>query len=828
MALFTGLTLSLTSFLGGTTAAAAISAFLVDTASQVLTSMLVGLILGGDKSPAFAIQGSIQTGEDVPRGIVLGMFMAERSLVWGNEWGSAGSTPNAYLTTVYALSDLPVKGLSRVRVNGAWVTLSAATDEKGQIVDEFVSSNNAPFLWVKFYDGTQTAADTFLTGTVADAEYPYESTRVGYGVAYAIVTARINQEMFSGFPDVEFEIDGVKLYDISKDSTAGGSGTQRWATPSTWGGDGDYLPVVQAYNIMRGMTYGSAWFYGFQGVTAGRLPQADWVAAIGDCRASITIPTGTEPRFRASGYLRVSTENSAALEALMAACAGRIADLGGIYKPTTGVIGAAVRALVSGDVLTEFEQKFVPIKRQDELTNAISAAYPNPDDGYEIRKSPLIVDTALEAKHGGRRAQELNLYNVPYKHQIQRLQKMASKEILRARRHTLVLGPDWWDIECDQISYTDAEHGYSAKKFRVDTVTDLTDGNVAISIIEHDGADYDLDTWAGYQSTTNAHSLISRRAFPGQTVPGFDVQAITLSDGLVGRKQAIRIFWTPSLIEGADGISFEVRLKDAALESGYLADGYAPSVVFDPATDSYAVDIDGWAGSAPLPSLIFDAAFDRFGVDATWFEPGLNRVAISGTIPRKWIADGQFDIVDGVLNNCAYSARAEIVADYATEPTPWKGVTTGTVQVSEKDFTGAGPVIDRASMKPDAATDTNFIGQILPATVAIGTETQVLLLSPVATGLFKIFWHSFKFEARKTGATDWTALYQERVMYAGVWGAWVTLQSWTISSGAYGFASYSANKSGGADDYQYRFATTAANTQTDAFKAAWLVITERI
>lgn len=830
MAIFSGLTLtaSLTAFLGGTTAAAAIATFLVDTAASVVTSALVNMILGGEKEPVFSITGNLQTGEDVPRGFPLGKTMAEMSLVYGNEWGDLNATPNAYLTLVYALSDLPVKALSRVRVNGAWVTLGATASDKGYPVEEF-EANDKNHLWVKFYDGTQTAADTFLVNKVSDSQYPYESTRVGYGVAYAIVTARINQELFSGFPQVEFELDGVRLYDISKDSTAGGSGPQRWATPSTWGGDGDYLPVVQAYNVMRGISYGGAWLYGWQGVTAGRLPQADWVTAINDCRATVNIPGGTEQRYRASGYLRVSAPNSDSLEAIMAACAGRIADLGGIYKPTTGVVGAAVRHLNADEILTDFGQEFMPIKRQDELINAISAEYPNPDEGYVLKKSPLITNPTLEARHGGRRAQELTLMNVPYKHQVQRLQQVAIREMLRARRHTFTVGPEWFDIECDQITYTDPEHGYSSKKFRVDAVTDLPDGNVAISITEHDGADYDLDTWAGYQSTTNAVSLISRRAFAGQTVPGFDAQALTLSDGLSGRKQAIRIFWDASLIEGADGISFEVRLKDAALEEGYLSpDNSAPSLVFDPANDAYAQDLDGWAGGQPTPSVIFDPAFDRYGVDATWYEPGLGRVVISGFIPRKKIALGYFDIIDGVLNNCAYSARAEIVADYPTEPTPWRDATTGTVMVSEKDFVGAGAVIGRASMKPDSATDTNFIGQILPATVTAGTEVQQIGLSPAASSLFKIFHHSLKFEARKTGATDWTALYQERVEYEGVWGPWVTLQSWTISAGAYGFFAYSANKSGGADDYQYRMATTAANTQTDAFKAAWLVITERI
>jgi hypothetical protein len=406
---------------------------------------------------------------------------------------------------------------------------------------------------------------------------------------------------------------------------------------------------------------------------------------------------------------------------------------------------------------------------------------------------------------------------------------VAIREMLRARRHTFTVGPEWFDIECDQITYTDPEHGYSSKKFRVDAVTDLPDGNVAISITEHDSADYDLDTWAGYQSTTNAVSLISRRAFAGQTVPGFDAQALTLSDGVSGRRQAIRISWDASLIEGADGISFEVRLKDGVVLDGYSwPDKSEPSLVLDAASDVFAADTEGWGGGDPKRSLVLDAAYDRYGSDSTWYEPGLGRVVIAGSIPRKDIAKGSHDIVDGILNNTAYSVRAEIIASYATEPTPYRDATTGTISVSDKDFVGAGPVIGRASMKPDSTTDNNSIGQLLPATVTVGTEISQIALSPASTSTFKIFWHSLKFEARKTGATNWTALYQEQVLYDGVWGPWVTIQSWTISNGAYEFFSYSANKSGGAEDYRYRFATTSTSNQVDAFKLAWLVITERV
>ncbi|WP_216074246.1 hypothetical protein, partial [Acinetobacter baumannii] len=84
------------------------------------------------------------------------------------------------------------------------------------------------------------------------------------------------------------------LYDPSKDSAAGGSGAQRWSDPSTWGGDGDNLPAVQAYNVLRGVTYGGQWVYGLQRINSAQLPSAAWINAIAACRAPILGKEGYE------------------------------------------------------------------------------------------------------------------------------------------------------------------------------------------------------------------------------------------------------------------------------------------------------------------------------------------------------------------------------------------------------------------------------------------------------------------------------------------------------------------------------------------------------
>src|SRR6185312_1375564 len=163
-------------------------------------------------------------------------------------------------TRVIALFDLPVGELVQVMINGDYATLGDTPDaEMGYPVLEY-RKDGKDYQWVKFYDGTQTVADPFLVGKVSSTDRPYESTRVGTGVAYAICTSLLNQELYTGFPEYKFSVDGTKWYDPSKDSTVGGVGAHRWNNPATWGGDGDHFPAVQIFNLLRGVSFGGKWF----------------------------------------------------------------------------------------------------------------------------------------------------------------------------------------------------------------------------------------------------------------------------------------------------------------------------------------------------------------------------------------------------------------------------------------------------------------------------------------------------------------------------------------------------------------------------------------
>lgn len=554
-AAISGVVSAVSGFIGGL---GAVGAFLLKTAVGVGVSLLAQSLAGKPKDPTFSINGTLQGGGDVPRSFIVGRTATAGSLVFVNTWGQDGDTPNAYLTQVIALSDLPVRGLAEVWVNGELVTLGGLTD-RGYAVNEYPDS-----LWVKFYDGTQTTADSFLFTSVSNGNRWWNPDRIGRGVAYAIVTARVSKNMFSGVPSFKFVLEGLRLYDISRDSTQGGVGPQRFADPSTWGGDGDFLPAVQIYNLLRGITYNGQWFYGLQNMAAARLPAAAWIAQIEKHRAGTLESTGWVNTYRSGGEIQVDAPLTSAVEALLTACQGRISEVGGVYYLHSGAPDAPVIAFTDDDILSTEEQEFTPFLGLADTINGVSANYPSPADGWVAKTAPPLYRTDLEAIDGNRRLMaDVDLNFVPYPEQVQRLMKSALEEARRFRRHTIVLPPKFWAYATPGtvFSWTSERNGYIAKLMRIDGVADRANLDVMIDITEVDPADYDWSTDTEFQPPVDGQLGVIRPT-PQPIVDWFAEPATVKDSSGEDRRPAIRLTWDNSdgRLDDVIGIEYDIRL----------------------------------------------------------------------------------------------------------------------------------------------------------------------------------------------------------------------------------------------------------------------------
>lgn len=509
--------------------------------------------------------GKMQTGGVVPRSFPFGQkALVTHSLTYWNSFGQDGKTPNAYVVFEFALADLPVGGgraaLAELWANGTQATWnpSATPGTYGIAIPEF-NKDGRDHMWVEVSDGTQTTADSLLVSLFGgDANWPYANSRIGIGVVKVRVICRLNRDLFSGYPSFKFVAKGISFYDVRKDSTAGGSGSHRFATQSTW--EVTANPVIVAQNLVRGISYGGQWFFGAQTVSAAQVPFSAWSAAANECDETITNPDATtEPQFRCAGEIRLDMEPADVLDDLMRACNGKIGEIGGIYKPHVGPANIAVLSITDDDIRTNEDQTFEPFFGLQDIVNSINAKYIEPGDGWTAKDAPALVDTAFEAEDGGRRQPvDLQYEYVPFARQVQRQNRAALTDYRRERRHVLPLAPEAWRLEpaIDFISWTSERNGYTAKLFSVEGATDMDGYLVGVTLKEVDPSDY--DNWTSVAPVVTPPVIVFP---PSQGIAAADIDGVTVQ-GAGGRaKPGAMMTWNGTDQDDVRAVGFEIRLS---------------------------------------------------------------------------------------------------------------------------------------------------------------------------------------------------------------------------------------------------------------------------
>uniref|UniRef100_UPI0028B01D71 phage tail protein n=1 Tax=Agrobacterium pusense TaxID=648995 RepID=UPI0028B01D71 len=327
----------------------------------------------------------------------------------------------------------------------------------------------------------------------------------------------------------------------------------------------DFLPAVQIYNLLRGITYNGQWFYGLQNLSSSRLPAAAWIAQIEKHRAGTLESTGWVNTYRSGGEIQVDAPLTSAVEALLTACQGRISEVGGVYYLHSGAPDAPVIAFTDDDVLSTEEQEFTPFLGLADTINGVSANYPSPADGWVAKTAPPLYRTDLEAIDGNRRLMaDIDLNFVPYPEQVQRLMKSALEEARRFRRHTIVLPPKFWAYATPGtvFSWTSERNGYIAKLMRIDGVADRANLDVMIDITEVDPADYDWSSDTEFKPPVDGQLGVIRPT-PQPIVDWFAEPATVKDSSGEDRRPAIRLTWDNSdgRLDDVIGIEYEVRLQ---------------------------------------------------------------------------------------------------------------------------------------------------------------------------------------------------------------------------------------------------------------------------
>lgn len=775
--------------------ATAIGSFLTTTfVGRLLVSVALSALSQAlkKKPPTPGIRGESTTaGGDNPQGFILGTYATGGTMMAPMlTHGTSGGTPNAFLTYVIALGDIPGQQLTGLIVNDETVPLTGAVHPD---YGTGVSGPFAGYLWVKYHDGSQVSADPMLLAKYGShPSYPWQSDMIGRGLCYAIVTFLFKREVYNTFPKVRFVLSGIPLYDPRKDSTVGGSGAQRWSTPATWTASSN--PMVMIYNIKRGITLpdGSIWGGRTQ---AADLPLASWFAAMNACDAVVTTGTGSEPAYRAGFEVYVADEPATVEEELLKVCAANVAEFGGVWRARVGPPVAPVHAITDDDVLFSEAREQSMFPGLDQTYNGIHATYPEPQSLWETKEAPPRYNSTWEAADLSRRlVADLQLPACPFGGQVQRLMQAYINEERRFRRHVIVLPPDAAILEpLDSIAWTSAANGYTSKIFEVAEVSDkLMTGCQVISLRERDANDFNWSV--GLELPSVPVSSVPVRP-GGLGVPAFDVDGITLNDAAGHpRRPALQLTWDPSEVTGVDGLEYEVRLQSSGaivarnwvrdFEAGWhvVPDGVLPGLVYE-CRARFTSRVLGtvwtaWVADITPAAFLTNDDFEN-GIQTLFHDQNMFPIRDVATLPATGILIGDkvFNRADGKLYEwdgsawvvvIAATAPASITASHIVANTitggllAASGVITNTAQINDGLITTAkigNLQVDTLQIANNAVTVPAFM--TAGNTLSVGNSAvQVASLAVNGAGMNTFLSFSFRFGTTSAlgGWPNWGAI----------------------------------------------------------------------
>lgn len=389
---------------------------------------------------------------------------------------------------VFAIGDCQITELNKVWINGE--LMISAPLVHGVRTEITALNSGGARAWITFHDGRYNqTADAFLVSV----EPTWTSAHKLQGVAYAVIEHLYDDDNPLGF-DYKFGGKGAKFYDRRKDTTAGGSGSQRLATPSTWAYTKNPMVISDHYRqgikILPASEPNAGVFWFGVGEAADVTPYAEYLDLANLCDELVATKAGeTQKRYEASGIISAADDHKKNLERLAGAMAARAIDTGGriVFRPVREQVSALT--LIDGDLISKSAAEYDPTGRIDDLANTIEGRFQSALNDYKTTDYPRVSNAAYITEDGdtitatanfdletdGERAQRLALLNLAYLRRVATL-----KEVFRSSQVRTLEPGDWFTRDSDFLGFD------GGKLFEVDKIERKADATTTIDAVEVD------------------------------------------------------------------------------------------------------------------------------------------------------------------------------------------------------------------------------------------------------------------------------------------------------------------------------------------------------
>lgn len=433
--------------------------------------------------------------------------------------------PALILNVVKSASDA-----SKVLVQCLWGYACHAVDEP-RLNDQALPAGCT----ATHYTGSQSMADSALLAAFNAQAITYVDTLAGY--AYSVFALPVLA--FDGQLNFSARVAGRKLYDPRLDSTNGGSGAHRLATPSTW-----------AYSDNPALALAD-WLYSTAYGAGEAVLWASVITAANHCDALIGAPA--EKRRTVGVTLSSAADVPTVADALRAYAGCWLVPTSGGIKllPDADGAAAASYAHASGqiaalDALALKDLGNVPTVVDVIYTDTTQVPYRDATATAQVAGAGSTLPWRLSTV----RLPGVQRYSQAYREAVERLNKLQLND-LSTQLEVFDAG-----IAHDVGDIVNVSHplGLAAKPFRITDVDMPGPGRWRLQLVEHDPAAYSTAV-----VTTPTYADTSRVSPAG---PPSDVTGLAAAVVAGGA----RIYWTPA--PDVDYAETELRVGGASWAAG--------------------------------------------------------------------------------------------------------------------------------------------------------------------------------------------------------------------------------------------------------------------
>ena len=454
------------------------------------------------------------------------------------------------------------------------------------------------------------------------------------GLAYVALRFKWNQDAFSGLPEVRVTVRGKKIYDPRLDSTKGGSGSHRQDDPTTWAYSNNSSLVLLDY--LRNSRYGKG------------LPNDAFETNYDSFKTSAnTCDTQVTPYSGAVSDINLFETNAVidSEKKVLENVRELLVPMRAIFNYTQGKYKVIIEGTGSSQLLLTKDNVVSEVKLQgenkSEKYNRVVGTFTNPEKDYQSDtvSYPPYDDSALDPadQHATMLAEDNNtllersfdMIHVTSPYQAEEICENILKRSRNNLKAEVTVTSEALNLSIgDIVTATYDTAGFSAKPFRVMSLSINSDSTVTLGLEEHQDNFY---TWEEKGEAPTIADTVLPNPFsvsPPASIT-LDDQLIEYSDGVVITALDITIGASPDNF--VDYYQVEYKLST---DTDYLISGQVTGLFHRILNVK-----DGFTYNVRVK------AFNTLGVSSTY--TSATRTIIGGIAPPSDVTDFSCNIIGG-------------------------------------------------------------------------------------------------------------------------------------------------------------------------------------